>query len=112
MKDNEFTPSEYLKARKYNEAKEGFKEMNMNEYQITYLAYDLLNKKQTDFEAVKTVLELAQQQHPNSSIVYSRWGDYYQKINDKTNAIKNSQKAFELDLGDKQTKEMLDGLTK
>jgi len=112
MKNDEFTPSEYLKARKYNKAKEGFKQMNMNEYQITYLAYDLLNKKQADFEAVKTVLELAQQQHPNSSIVYSRWGDYYLKINDKTNATKNYQKALELDPGDKQTKEVLDGLKK
>ena len=98
MKNDEFTPSEYLKARKYNKAKEGFKQMNMNEYQITYLAYDLLNKKQADFEAVKTVLELAQQQHPNSSIVYSRWGDYYLKINDKTNATKNYQKALDVEV--------------
>ncbi|MCY7420866.1 MAG: serine hydrolase [Chitinophagaceae bacterium] len=112
MKDTEFTPSEYLKAKKYKEAKEGFKQMNMNEYQITYSAYDLLNKKPADFEAVKIVLELAKEQHPNSSIVYSRWGDYYQKINDKTNAIKNYQKALELDPGDKQTKEVLEGLTK
>ena len=112
MKDNEFTASEYLKAKRYKEAKEAFMQMNMNEYQITYIAYDLLNRKPADFEAVKTILELAKEQHPNSSIVYSRWGDYYQKINDKTNAIKNYQKAIEIDPSDKQTKEILDGLTK
>jgi CubicO group peptidase (beta-lactamase class C family) len=112
MKDDEFTPSEYLKAKKFNAAKEGFKQMNMNEYQITYLAYDLLNKKPVDLEGVKTILELAQEQHPNSSIVYSRWGDYYQKISDKINAIKNYQKALVLDPNDKQTKETLGALIK
>lgn len=49
------------------------------------------------------------EQHPNSSIVYSRWGDYYQKINDKANAIKNYRKAIDLDPSDKQTKEILVG---
>ncbi|MEO6550257.1 MAG: serine hydrolase [Ferruginibacter sp.] len=112
IKENEFTPSEYLKAKKYPEAKEAFKHMKMNEYQITYVAYDLLNKKPTDFEAVKAILELALEQHPNSAIVYSRWGEYYQKINDKANAIKNYQKALELDPADKQVKELLDDLTK
>jgi len=112
MNDDEFTPSEYLKAKKYNEAKLGFRQMNMNEYQITYLAYDLLNKKPTDVEAVKIVLELAQEQHPNASVVYSRWGDYYQKVNDKASAIKNYEKALELDPNDKQTMDTISKLKK
>ena len=112
MKDNEFSPSEFLKAKKYKEAKEGFRQMNLNEYQITYLAYELLNKKPADLEAVKTVLELAVEQHPNSSIVYSRRGDYFLSLNDKASAIKNYRKALEIDPNDKQVRETLNGLIK
>ncbi len=112
MKDNEFSPSEYLKMKKYDEAKKGFREMKMNEYQVTYLAYDLMNKKPLNKDAVTTILELALEQHPNSSIVYSRWGDYYLKINNKPNAIKNYEKALELDPTDQQTKDALNSLTK
>ena len=112
MKEEEFSPNEYLKLKKYAEAKNAFKGMNMNEYQITYLAYDLLNKKPADMEAVKTILNLALEQHPNSSIVYSRRGDYFLKMNDKANAIKSYQKAITLDPADEQTKEVLNELTK
>lgn len=112
MKDNEFSPGEYLKMKKYEEAKNAFAAMKMNEYQITYLAYDLMNKKPLDTEAVKCVLELALLQHPNSSIVYSRWGDYYLKINDKASAIKSYRKAIEIDPSDQQVLDILSGLTK
>lgn len=111
MKDNEFSPSEYLKMQKYDEAKNGFEAMKMNEYQITYFAYDLLNKKSLDMIAVKTILEVAIEQHPNSSIVHSRWGDYFLKLNDKPNAIKSYKKTLELDPTDQQTKDILNGLT-
>jgi hypothetical protein len=112
MKDDEFSPSEYLKMKKYDEAKKAFAAMKMNEYQITYLAYDLMNKKPLNLQAVKTILDLAIEQHPNSSIVHCRWGDYYLKINDKPNAIKSYQKALEFDPTDQQTKDILDALKK
>lgn len=110
MKDDEFSPNEYLNLKKYDEAKKAFAAMNMNEGQITYLAYDLMNKKPLNAIAVKTILDLAIEQHPNSSMVYSRWGDYYLKLNDKTNAIKSYQKALELDPEDQQTKDLLQTL--
>ena len=112
MKDDEFSPSEYLRMKKYEEAKKAFGEIKMNEYQITYLSYNLLNKKPLNIKAVKTILDLAVEQHPNSSIVYSRLGDYYLKINDKLNAIKSFQKALSLDPTDQQTKDNLNNLTK
>ena len=112
MKDDEFSPSEYLKMKKYEEAKKAFASMKMNEYQITYLAYDLINKKPLDINAVKTILDVAINQHPNSSIVYSRWGDYYLKINDKSNAFKSFQKAIEIDPSDKQSIDILKSLKK
>lgn len=110
MKANEFSPSEYLKMKQYGEAKKAFRAMKMNEYQITYLAYDLMNKKLLDMDAVKLILDVALEQHPISSIVYSRWGDYYIKLNDKPSAIKSYQKALELDPNDEQTKEILENL--
>ena len=107
MKDNEFSPNEYLKMKNYEEAKKAFEAMKMNEYQITYLAYDLLNKKPLDLMAVKILLEIAKEHHPNSSIVFSRWGDYFLKLNDKQNAIINYQRAVELDPSDENSKEVL-----
>ena len=110
MMDDEFSPNEYLKMKNYTEAKKAFSELKMNEYQITYLAYDLLNKKPLDLVAVQTILDVAIEQHPNSSIVYSRWGDYFLKLNDKKNAIKNYQRAIELDPNDENSKEVLRSL--
>lgn len=110
MKDDDFTPSEYLKMHNYEAAKKGFAAMHMNEGQITYLAYDLMNAKPMNEKAVLKILELAMEQHPNSSMVYSRWGDYYLKRNDKPNAIKSYQKAIELDPNDSQIKDLLETL--
>ncbi len=112
MKDDEFSPSEYLKMKRYDEAKIGFGAMKLNEFQITYIAYELLNKKPLNMDAVKAVLEVAIEQHPNSSIVHSRWGDYYLKLNDRPNAIKSFRKAVDLDPTDQQSKDTLDNLTK
>lgn len=97
MKEDEFSPSEYLKLKKYEQAKEGFQKMNMNESQITYLAYNIMNCKKPDWKAVKTILDLALEQHPNSSMVFSRFGDYYLKINDKQKALSNYKKALNLE---------------
>ncbi|MCZ8170072.1 MAG: serine hydrolase [Flavobacterium sp.] len=110
MKDDEFSPSEYLKMRDYEAAKKAFAAMHLNEGQITYLAYDLMNAKPMNEKAVLTILELAKEQHPNSSMVYSRWGDYYLKRNDKPNAVKSYQKAIELDPNDTQIKDLLETL--
>lgn len=112
MKDNEFSPSEYLNMQQYDEAKKAFAAMNMNEGQITYLAYDLMNRKPLNPIAAKTILDVATEQHPNSSMVYSRWGDYYLKLNDKPNALMSYQKAIELDPNDQQTKDILETLKK
>jgi CubicO group peptidase (beta-lactamase class C family) len=110
MKEDEFSPSEYLKMKNYVDAKKAFAAMKMNEYQITYLAYNLMNKAPLDLVAVKSILDVALEQHPNSSIVYSRWGDYFLKRNDKQNAIKNYQRAIELDPSDENSKELLKSL--
>jgi hypothetical protein len=110
MSDTTFSPSEYLSQKNYPKAKKAFADMKLNEYQISYIAYNLLNKKSLDFMGVKTILDVAIEQHPKSSIVYSRLGDYYLKINDKASAIKSLTRAVELDPNDLQVKELLDSL--
>jgi tetratricopeptide (TPR) repeat protein len=110
MADNEFTPSEYLKLKRYTEAKQAFGKMNMNESQITYLAYNLLNKKPYDLQSVRTILELAEDQHPKSSMVYSRWGEFYLKSGNHEKAIESYKKAVTLDPNDQVAKESLDKL--
>ncbi|MBC7605812.1 MAG: serine hydrolase [Burkholderiales bacterium] len=112
MGDEEFTPSECLKAKKYVEAKAGFEAMKMNEYQITYLAYEWLNKKPADLQAAKTILELAAEQHPDSAIVYNRWGDYYLQINDVPNAILNYKKVLAIEPDNAQINETINQLLK
>ncbi|MCX6209198.1 MAG: hypothetical protein NTZ59_06735 [Bacteroidetes bacterium] len=107
MLPNEYAPFEYLERKEYEKAKDGYRTMNMNEYQITYLAYELSGINNADLEAVKTILSLAQEQHPNSSIVYSSWGKYYEIINDIPNAIINYKKALDLDPNDEVVKENL-----
>jgi len=72
------------------------------------LAYDLFSKKKKDMEAVKTILEVAEEKFPASSIVFSRWGDYYLYFGDKTDAKKSYQKALELDPSDENTKKALE----
>ena len=84
----------------------------MNEYQITYLAYEWLNKKPADLQAAKTILELAAAQHPDSAIVYNRWGDYYLQINDVPNGILNYKKVLALEPDNAQISETINQLLK
>ncbi|AEE51837.1 serine hydrolase domain-containing protein [Haliscomenobacter hydrossis] len=112
MKDDEFAPFELFRDKKYAEAKALLATVKSNEYQITYTAYEALNKPNADLEVVKTLLEIAQEQHPKSSIVYARWGDYYLKMKDTARAIENYEKVLNLDPSDKEAQENLQRLKK
>lgn len=105
--ENQFLPNELLKQKKYTEAKIAYANLKMNEYKITYLIYELLNRKKPDFIAVKIMLELAEEQNPNSAIVFSRWADYYLKTNQKENAINYYQKALILDPDNEEIKTII-----
>lgn len=97
MGDNEFTAREYLLQKNYAKAKQAIREMNLDDYAITYVIYEWLNATPFNAMACETLLELATEQHPKSSVVFARWGDYYLKMNDKPNAIINYKKAVALD---------------
>jgi CubicO group peptidase (beta-lactamase class C family) len=111
MKDNEFAPNELLTQKKYAEAKVYYAKLKMDEYKIAYLAYDLLNRKNADLLAVKTILELAEEQNPKSSIVFCRWGDYYLILNDKQKAIQYYKKALILEPENNEVKTTISKLS-
>ena len=48
----------------------------------------------------KMLLELAEEQHPQSAIVFARWGDYYLKMQDRAAAIRAYERANQLDPSD------------
>lgn len=104
MGSDEFSPAELLKMEQYEAAKKAFAALQLNEYQISYLAYELINKKPMQAEAAKTILEVAMQQHPKSAIVHSRMGDYYLNLNQRPEALFYYKKALELDPADEQLK--------
>nr|MCU0355872.1 beta-lactamase family protein [Cytophagales bacterium] len=112
MAANELTLSELMKAGRYAEAKTELKKMNLDASQLTYLAYETFGKKPLRLEAVKAILEVAVEQHPNEAIVHNRWGDLYAFLNDAENATKSFQKAAALDPSDAYAKEMLRKLGK
>lgn len=107
MQPNEFTANEFLAKKEYAKAKISLLELKMNVYQITNIAYDLSGDKNPDFKAVSTILEVAQEQFPNESIVYSSWGRFYEKTKETNKAIEYYKKALQLDPNDDGAKEQI-----
>ncbi len=106
MKEDEYITNELLNMHRFEEAKAQLRKAQINEYQITYMAYD--NAK--DLEAAKVILEVASEKFPKSSIVFARWGDYYSLKNDKANALLNYENALKLEPADKDLMEKVKGL--
>jgi CubicO group peptidase (beta-lactamase class C family) len=90
MQADEMSFSELLSTRRMDEAKKMLREMNLDESQITYMAYEKAN----DLPAAKAILEVALEKFPQSAIVLTRWGDYYGLLNDKVKALEFYEKAF------------------
>lgn len=108
MADDEFAPRELLKAQRWEEAKGMLRDFKLNDSQITYEIYNLLNRKPTaNLPAAKVLLELAQEQHPQSAMVFARWGDYHLKTGDRSAAIQAYQRAAQLDPADPELKAIL-----
>jgi predicted negative regulator of RcsB-dependent stress response len=55
---------------------------------------------------------VAAEKFPKSSIVFTRWGDYYTLKNDKVNALLNYEKALKLEPSDKELQEKVKELKK
>ena len=111
MAEDEFTPTELINAQRLLEAQALFRAQQLNVYQITYKIYELLNRKPVgNFLAAKMLLELAEEQHPQSAIVFARWGDYHLKMQDRAAAIRAYERANQLDPSDEGVLKVLGSL--
>jgi len=110
MKEDEFTPSELLAAGRYPEAKEGFRRLKLNVYRLTMMAWERMRSRPAHLPAARALLELAEEQFPNESIVFSRWGDYFKATGDKAAALSSYQKALALEPGNQEVQKQISQL--
>ena len=102
-----YLPNELIRMGRIAEAMEGYRAMNLNVYQLTYMAYDFASNRPANLPAAEGVLELAKQRYPKEGIVYARYGDLYQKQGDITKAIAAYQTALQIDPADQDSKDKL-----
>ncbi|UFH55596.1 serine hydrolase [Spirosoma sp. KNUC1025] len=110
MPDGVFLPNELIRMGRIDEAITGYQLMNLNVYQLTYMAYEFVNGRPANLPAAEGVLKLAKQRFPNDGIVYSRYGDLYLKRGNKASAIEAYQMALQLDATDQDAKDKLANL--
>ncbi len=110
LAEGEYVPNELLRLGRIAEAVEGYRRLNLNEYQLTYMAYEFLNRRPANLNAAEGILGLARQQFPESAIVYARWGDLYEKRGQKPEAIEAYQTALKYNPSDEEIKGKLAGL--
>ncbi|MGY2134256.1 serine hydrolase [Hymenobacter sp. HD11105] len=107
LRPDQLLPDELLRLGRIPEAVAGYRQFKLNEYQLTYLAYELLNRRPSNPAAAQGLLELALEQFPQSAVVHTRWGDLYLGRGDKPRAIAAYQTALRLDPDDKELREKL-----
>jgi CubicO group peptidase (beta-lactamase class C family) len=110
---DQLLPGELLRAGRLSEAVAGLEALQLNESQLTYLAYELINRRPQrapDLAAAEAVLKLAEAQHPKASIVFARWGDLHLKRADTAQAIGAFRKAVALDPDDAASRQKLAAL--
>lgn len=108
--DGIYLPNELIRIGRIAEAMEGYRTMNLNVYQLTYMAYDFTQNRPANLSAAAGVLALAKQQFPKESIVYARLGDLYQAKGEKEQAIAAFQEALKLDPADSDSQAKLNQL--
>ena len=59
LKPQERLPGEWLRAGRVSEAVAGYRAMKLNEYQLTYIVYDLLNARPANLVGAEGLLSLA-----------------------------------------------------
>ena len=103
-------PGEWLRRGRIAEAVRGYRRLHLNESQLTYMAYELLNAHPANLPAAEGLLTLAQEQFPQASVVYARWGDLYTRQGDKPRAVEAYRRALALYPDDKEGPEKLAAL--
>ncbi len=112
LRPDQLLPDELLRLGRIPEAVAGYRQLQLNEYQLTYMAYELLNRRPNNPTAAEGLLGLALEQFPRSAVVHARWGDLYLSRGDKPQAISSYQTALRLNPEDKNLQEKLATLTR
>ncbi|WP_128543386.1 serine hydrolase [Larkinella soli] len=112
LPENAFLPNELLRMERLPEAVAGYRAQKLNEYQLTYMAYNLMYGRPARLRAAEAILQLAQEQHPGSAIVFARWGDLHRLRGEKEKAITAYRRVLSLDPADTETGEKLAALQK
>ena len=108
LRPTEFLPGELLRLGRIPEAVAGYRALKLTEYQLTYMVYELLNRRpRPDLPAAEGLLTLAEEQFPQSAIVFARWGDLYASRRDTNKAVAAYQTALRLNPDDKELREKL-----
>jgi CubicO group peptidase (beta-lactamase class C family) len=110
LRPDELLPGELLRLGRIPEAVAGYRSMKLNEYQLTYMAYEFLNGRPANLPAAEGLLSLAQEQFPQSAVVFARWGDLHLRRGHKAEATKAYQSALRLNPEDKDLREKLAAL--
>ena len=118
LKENEKTPSEYLKNNEFEKAKEGYLTIQKKdsldnsilENNFNSLGYKLLREKK--YENSLNIFKINIALYPNSSNVYDSYAEALMKSGDTIQAILNYKKSLTLDSGNKRAKRNIEKLEK
>lgn len=98
---------EWLRAGRISEAVAGYRVLKLSEYQLTYMAYELLDSRPANLIVAEGLLSLALEQFPQSVVVFARRGDLLLRRGDNPKAISTYQTALDLNPDDKELQEKL-----
>ncbi len=94
LSEGQYLPNELLRMGRVAEAVEGYRRLNLNESQLTYMAYEFINRRPANLPAAEGILGLAKEKFPASSMVYARYGELYEKRGQRAAAIDAYQTAL------------------
>ncbi|MBO0935162.1 serine hydrolase [Fibrella sp. HMF5335] len=107
LPDGQYLPNELIRMGRIDDAVAGYRTMNMNVSQLTYLAYELAMSRPRNLPAAEGLLRLAQEQFPNESIVYASLGELYRLRGEKNRAIEAFRQCLKFDASDEEVRKKL-----
>lgn len=117
LKEGEKTPSEYLAENNYNQALEGYKEIQQRDSLNPLIRERNLNRtgyrfiRNNEIEKAINIFKINTELYPNSSNTFDSLGDAYLKNNDTLNAIDSYKKALSINPENRSSKRNLKELT-
>lgn len=107
LPEGRYLPNELLRMGRIAEAVEGYRRLNLNESQLTYMAYEFINRRPANLAAAEGILGLAKEKFPQSGMVYARYGELFEKRGQREAAIDAYQAALAISPSDGDVNEKL-----